>query len=207
KSGIETTMAFTFFAMTRGFSVTHLLKAWSGGDEAALKELMPLVYSELRKTAGRYMKNERAGNTLQATALVNEGYLRLVNVTEVRWNDRAHFFAVAAEMMRRILVDAARARASVKRAGLARRVNHSSSFDFDKVPDVSSVRDRELIDIDDALDVLAKMDSRKARVIELRFFGGLSVEETAEALKVSPQTVMRDWKLARAWMMRELKKN
>jgi len=193
--------------MTRGFSqVTRLLKAWSGGDEAALEELLPLVYNELRKTARRHMRNERAGNTLQATALVNEVYLRLVNVTEMSWHDRAHFFAVAAEMMRRILVDAARARTSVKRAGLAQRVNHSSSFDFDNVPDLSTVRDRELIDIDDALEVLAKMDSRKARVIELRFFGGLSVEETAEALKVSPQTVMRDWKLARAWMMRELRK-
>jgi RNA polymerase sigma-70 factor, ECF subfamily len=192
--------------MTREVSqITRLLKAWSVGDEAALEELMPLVYSELRKRARRYMKNERAGNTLQATALVNEVYLRLVDVTEVSWHNRAHFFAVAAEMMRRILVDAARARASVKRGGLAQRVNHSSSFDFDGVPDVSLVRDRELIEIDDALDVLAKMDSRKARVIELRFFGGLSVEETAEALKVSPQTVMRDWKLARAWMMRELK--
>jgi RNA polymerase sigma factor (TIGR02999 family) len=194
--------------MTQGASqITRLLKAWSGGDEAALGELMPLVLGELRKAARRHMRRERPENTLQATALVNEVYLRLVNIDEVTWHDRAHFYAVAAELMRRILVDAARARASVKRAGQARRVNHSSAFDFDQVPDVSSVRDRELIDIDDALDVLAKMDSRKARVIELRFFGGLSVEETAEALNVSPQTVMRDWKLARAWMMRELGKH
>jgi RNA polymerase sigma factor (TIGR02999 family) len=186
--------------------ITQLLKAWSGGDEAALEELMPVVYQELRKTARRYMKNERAGNTLQATALVNEVYLRLVNIGDVSWHNRRHFFGVAAQLMRRILVDAARGRASVKRAGLAQRVTHSSAFDFDNLPDLSSTRDRELMDIDDALHVLAKMDPRKARVIELRFFGGLSVDETAETLNVSPQTVMRDWKLARAWMMRELRK-
>jgi len=188
------------------FHITRLLKAWSGGNVAALEELMPAVYSELRKTARRYMRNERAGNTLQATALVNEVYLRLVNISDVSWHDRAHFFGVAAQLMRRILVDAARARASAKRGGLAQQVNHSSAVDFDKLPDLSSARDRELMDIDDALLVLADMDPRKARVIELRFFGGLSVDETAETLKVSAQTVMRDWKLARAWMMRELRK-
>jgi RNA polymerase sigma factor (TIGR02999 family) len=188
------------------FHITRLLKAWSGGNAAALEELMPAVYSELRKTARRYMRNERAGNTLQATALVNEVYLRLVNISDVSWHDRAHFFGVAAQLMRRILVDAARARASAKRGGLAQQVNHSSAFDFEKLPDLSSARDRELMDIDDALRVLADMDPRKARVIELRFFGGLSVDETAETLKVSAQTVMRDWKLARAWMMRELRK-
>lgn len=186
--------------------ITRLLKAWSGGQDAALEELMPLVHNELRRVARRYMKNERAGNTLQPTALVNEVYLRLVNVTELTWRDRAHFFAVAAEMMRRILVDAARARRAVKRGGHAERVNHSSAFDFDNLPDMSSSRDRELILIDDALEALAKMDPRKARVIELRFFGGLSVDQTAEALNVSPQTVMRDWKLARAWMTRELRR-
>ena len=122
------------------------------------------------------------------------------------WHDRAHFFGVAAQLMRRILVDAARARATVKRAGRAKRVDHASAFDFDQLPAVSSIRDRELIDIDDAIQALSQMDSRKARVIELRFFGGLSVDETADALKVSPQTVMRDWKLARAWMMRALRK-
>jgi RNA polymerase sigma factor (TIGR02999 family) len=191
--------------MTRGAShITRLLKAWSGGDEAALEELMPLVYNELRKAARRHLRNERPDHTLEATALVNEVYLRLLKVTQISWRDRAHFFAVAAQMMRRILVDAARARTRVKRAGLARRIAHSSTFDFDTLPDASSGRDVEIIDIDDALDVLQQMDSRKARVIELRFFGGLSVEETAEALNVSPQTVMRDWKLARAWMMREL---
>lgn len=193
--------------MSRGASaITRLLKAWAAGQEAALEELMPLVYNELRRVARRYMKNERAGNTLQPTALVNEVYLRLVNVTELTWRDRAHFFAVAAEMMRRILVDAARARRAVKRGGLAERVSHSSTFDFDNLPDMASLRDRELIAIDEALEALAKMDPRKARVIELRFFGGLSVDETAEALNVSPQTVMRDWKLARAWMTRELRR-
>src|SRR4030095_1513039 len=164
--------------------ITRLLKAWSGGNEAALEELMPSVYHELRRTARRYMKNEGAGNTLQATALVNEVYLRLVDISDVSWHDRAHFFGVAAQLMPRIRVGAARARASVKRGGLAQRVNLSSAFDFDNLPDLSSTRDRELMDIDDALKVLAKMDPRKARVIELRFFGGLSVDETAEALKV-----------------------
>ena len=192
--------------MTRGTpEITRLLKAWTSGHEGALEELMPLVYNELRKAARRYMRNERADHTLQATALVNEVYLRLVNVTEISWRDRAHFFAVAAQMMRRILVDAARARTAAKR-DRGKRVTHSSAFDFDALPDVASVRDLELIDIDTALETLAQMDSRKARVIELRFFGGLTVEEAAAALNVSPQTVMRDWKLARAWMMRELGK-
>ena len=184
--------------------ITRLLQAWSGGDAAALNELMPLVYNELRKAARRHMRNERPDHTLEATALVNEVYLRLSKLTNIDWRDRAHFFAVAAQMMRRFLVDAARTRTRVKRGGLIRRVAHSSTFDLDTLPDAASVRDRELIDIDDALDVLAHVDARKARVIELRFFGGLSVAETAAALDVSPQTVLRDWKLARAWMMREL---
>jgi len=184
--------------------ITGWLKAWAGGDEAALEALIPAVYSELRRIARRYMKNERAGNTLQPTALVNEVYLRLINIDHVTWHDRTQFFAIAAQLMRRILVDAARARSSAKRGGPAQRVNHSSAFDFDELPDTASIRDRELMDIDDALHVLSNVDARKARVIELRFFGGLTVEETAAALKVSPQTVMRDWKLARAWMMREL---
>jgi RNA polymerase sigma factor (TIGR02999 family) len=187
--------------------VTRLLKAWSAGDEAALTELMPLVYNELRKAARRHMRNERPDHTLQATAVVNEVYVRLLKVTEIKWRDRVHFFAVAAQMMRRLLVDAARARTRLKRAGWARRVDHSSAFDLDSLPDASSVRDLEIIRIDDVLDVLAQMDSRKARVIELRFFGGLSVEETAAALKVSPQTVMRDWKLAKAWLVRELRQS
>jgi RNA polymerase sigma factor (TIGR02999 family) len=184
--------------------ITVLLKAWGSGDAAALNQLTPLVYEELRRLARRYMRNERVGNTLQTTALVNEAYLRLVDAKSVGWQDRVHFFAVSAQMMRRILVDAARARASGKRGGQLKRVNHSSAFNLDEIPDVSSTRDRELVAIDDALKVLAEMDPRKARVIELRFFGGLSVEETAEVLKISPQSVMRDWKLAKAWLLREL---
>ena len=184
--------------------ITGLLKAWAGGDAAALDQLTPLVYEELRRLARRYMRNERAGNTLQTTALVNEAYLRLVDAKRVGWQDRVHFFAVSAQMMRRILVDAARARGSAKRGGQVKRVNHSAAFNLDEIPDVSTGRDRELVAIDDALNTLTEMDPRKARVIELRFFGGLSVEETAEILKISPQSVMRDWKLAKAWLMREL---
>jgi RNA polymerase sigma factor (TIGR02999 family) len=184
--------------------ITALLKAWGSGDAAALDQLTPLVYDELRRLARRYMRNERAGNTLQTTALVNEAYLRLVDAQRVGWQDRVHFFAVSAQMMRRILVDAARARGSAKRGGQVKRVNHSTAFNLDEIPDVSTGRDRELVAIDDALNTLAEMDPRKARVIELRFFGGLSVEETAEILKLSPQSVMRDWKLAKAWLTREL---
>ena len=186
--------------------ITELLKAWGSGDAAALDQLTPLVYDELRRLARRYMRNERAGNTLQTTALVNEAYLRLVDANRVAWQDRVHFFAVSAQIMRRILVDAARARGSAKRGGQVKRVNHSTAFNLDEIPDVSTGRDRELVAIDDALNTLAEMDSRKARVIELRFFGGLSVEETAEVLKISPQSVMRDWKLAKAWLTRELAK-
>jgi RNA polymerase sigma factor (TIGR02999 family) len=186
--------------------ITELLKAWGSGDPAALDQLTPLVYDELRRLARRYMRNERAGNTLQTTALVNEAYLRLVDAKRVAWQDRVHFFAVSAQMMRRILVDAARARGSAKRGGQMKRVNHSTAFNLDEIPDVSKGRDRELVAIDDALNTLAEMDPRKARVIELRFFGGLSVEEAAEILKISPQSVMRDWKLAKAWLTRELAK-
>src|SRR5262245_51449910 len=165
-------------ALAASTEVTGLLKAWSNGDQAALDRLSAKLHQELHKTARRYMKNERAGNTLQTTALVNEVYLRLVNVTKMSWQDRAHFLAVAAEMMRRILVDAARARTSLKRGGSVQQVNHSSAFDFDQLPDASSVRDRELLAIDDSLEALAQLDPRKARLIELRFFGGLNVEET-----------------------------
>lgn len=184
--------------------LTGLLRAWAGGEIAALDRLTPLVYDELRRMARRYMRRERAGNSLQATALVNEAYLRLVDVHTVDWKDRVHFFAVAAQMMRRILVDAARARASAKRGGHVKQVNHSTAVRLDEIPDLSSQRGAELIAVDDALTRLAEFDPRKARVIELRFFGGLSVEETAEILKISPQSVMRDWKLAKAWLTREL---
>jgi RNA polymerase sigma factor (TIGR02999 family) len=178
--------------------ITRLLRAWAQGDDAALDELAPMVYRELREKAGAYMGRERRAVTLQATALANEAWLRLVDVSSVDWRDRAHFFAVAAQMMRRILVDAARARVTNKRGGMARRVN------LDEIPDVSSARDRELVAIDDALRVFAEFDPRKAKVIELRFFGGLSVEETAAVLKISGQSVMRDWKLAKSWLMREI---
>ena len=179
--------------------ITRLLRAWGGGDAQALDRLAPVVFDELRRLSRRYMRRERAGHTLQTTALVNEVYLRLVNVTGMDWKDRAHFFAMSAQMMRRILVDAARARASARRRGGIR----ASSVNLDQIPDLSG-RGSELIALDDALNTLAQMDPRKARVIELRFFGGLSVEETAEVLKISPQSVMRDWKLAKAWLKREL---
>jgi RNA polymerase sigma factor (TIGR02999 family) len=177
---------------------TQLLRAWADGDPAALDRLTPRVYQELRRIAGHFMQNERPGHTLQTTALVHEAYLRLIDVTNVDWQHRAHFFAVSATMMRRILLDRARKRGAGKRGGKLPRVN------LDEIPDVGSARARELIALDDALNALAEVDPRKARVIELRFFGGLGVEETAEVLKVSPDTVMRDWRLARAWLLVEL---
>ena len=179
--------------------ITRLLKAWGSGDKAALDALTPHVYDELRRMARRYMQNERAGKTIQATALVNEVYLRLVDGAAASWQDRAHFFAVSANIMRRILVDRARARVSTKRGGGGHKVN------LDDVPELASPqRDYEIVAVDEALNVLAKMDSRKAKVIELRYFGGFSVEETAEVLGISAQSVMRDWRLARAWLLREL---
>jgi RNA polymerase sigma-70 factor, ECF subfamily len=178
--------------------ITRLLRAWGNGDQAAFDRLAPLVYGELHRMAGRCMQRENPGNTLQATALVNEAYLRLVDVNGVRWQDRAHFFAISAQMMRRILVDAARARGSGKRGGGAPHLNLNESIDA--VP----ARDNQLVDLDEALNALAELDPRKAKVVEMCFFGGLSVEETAEVLKISPQSVMRDWKLARVWLLREL---
>jgi RNA polymerase sigma factor (TIGR02999 family) len=177
--------------------ITKLLKAWSEGEQAALDRLTPLVYEELRKVARRRMRSERLGHTLQTTALVNEVYLRLVDVSDVRWQDRAHFFAVSASMMRRILLDGARARATAKRGGGEIRVTLSDDL-------VPFRKHDELIALDDALMSLAKIDPRKSRVVELRYFGGLTVEETAEVLKLSPQSVMRDWRLAKAWLSREL---
>jgi RNA polymerase sigma-70 factor (ECF subfamily) len=178
--------------------ITGLLRAWQAGDRAALDRLTPLVYGELHRMASRSMAGENPGNSLQPTALVNEAWLHLVEARDVRWQDRAHFFAVSAQMMRRILVDGARARRSEKRGGGLLRLNLNESIDG--VVD----RSAELISLDEALDRLAGFDPRKAKVIELRFFGGMSVEETAEVLKISPQSVMRDWKLARAWLMREM---
>ena len=177
---------------------TQLLRAWANGDGDALEQLTPRVYKELKRIAGYCMQNERPGRTIQTTALVHEAYLKLIDVTNVDWQHRAHFFAVASQVMRRILLDRARRRVAAKRGGSAQRVN------LDELPDVRSSRARELIALDDALNELAKIDARKARVIELRFFGGLSVEETAEVLKVSADTVLRDWRLARAWLMAEL---
>jgi RNA polymerase sigma factor (TIGR02999 family) len=178
---------------------TQLLRAWAKGNAEALGSLMPLVYRELRRIAGRCMQDERTGRTIQATALVHEAYLKLIDVSNVDWQHRAHFYAVAARIMRRILLDRARRRTSAKRGGDSRAKN------LTEIPDVSSMRARELIALDDALDVLAGVDPRRAQVIELRFFGGLSAEETAEVIKVSSDTVLRDWKLGRAWLLAELK--
>ena len=178
--------------------ITGLLRAWGDGREAALQELMPLVHAELRKLARHFLAGERDGHTLQPTALVNEAYLRLIDVRQVRWQDRAHFFAMSARLMRRILIDAARAKRYQKRGG------GMSLVTFDEAVAASPMRDVELVALDDALTALAAENVRKAQVVELRFFGGLTVEETAEALGISPETVMRDWKLARAWLLREL---
>jgi len=185
-------------AATQSADITRLLRAWGSGDGAALEQLVPVVYRELRRLARRRMRAENPGGTLQTTALVNEAYLRLVGVTNMAWQDRVHFFAVSAQIMRRILVDAARSRVSARRGGQAPRLN------LDEDLDASPQRARELVALDDSLNALAQMDPRKARVIELRFFGGLSVEETAEVLKISPPSVMRDWKLAKAWLSREM---
>jgi RNA polymerase sigma factor (TIGR02999 family) len=180
-------------------NVTSLLLEWGHGDENALQRLIPLVHDELHRIARRHMANERAGHSLQATALVNEAYLRLIDAKGVAWNDRAHFLAVAARMMRRILVDHARARRSQKRGGNAAKVT------FDEALVVASEPAGDFVALDDALQALAKFDERKSRVIEMRFFGGLSVEETAAVLKVSPATVMGDWRLAKAWLKREMR--
>jgi len=178
--------------------VTALLKRWSAGDAAAFERLVPLVHAELRRLAHREMGRERAGHTLQTTALVNEAYLRLVDSSRVRWQDRAHFFAMSAQLMRRILVDHARARRARKRGGGARQV------ELDEALVVSPERGSDLVALDDALQALAFVDARKAQVVELRYFGGLSANESAEALGVSPETVLRDWRLAKAWLLREL---
>jgi len=183
--------------------ITGLLKAWGRGDQDALNQLMPLVYAQLRAQARRYLRNERAGTSLQSTALVHEAYLRLTKAHDVDWQDRAHFFALAAQIMRRILVDAARARVASKRWGGALRAE-GSAIDLDGIPTAQSDAALMICALDDALDSLAHVDARRAKVIELRFFAGLSVDETADVLQVSPQTVMRDWRLAKVWLAREL---
>jgi RNA polymerase sigma-70 factor (ECF subfamily) len=177
---------------------TTLLLAWGRGDDTALDQLIPLVHDELRRLARRHMARERVGHTLQATALVNEAYLRLIAVNQVRWQNRAHFFAMASRVMRRILVDAARARGYQKRGAGAEKVS------LDEALLVSDEPRQDLIALDDALNALAAFDPRKSQVVEMRFFGGLSVDETAEALQVSADTVMRDWRLAKVWLLREL---
>jgi len=178
--------------------VTKLLVAWGNGDEAARDELMPLVYVELRRLAHRYMGRERPGHTLQTSGLVNEAYLRIIDQSQVHWQNRAHFFGIAAQMMRRILVDYARNRQYAKRGGSARQVS------LDEAMIVSEERSAEVIALDDALKGLTQFDPRKSQIVELRFFGGLSIEETAEILKVSPGTVMRDWTLAKAWLRKQM---
>ena len=174
-----------------------LLRAWSGGDQTALDKLTPIVYRELHRLAGRCMSRERPGNSLQTTALVNEAYLRLVDYKRMRWQNRAHFFAVSAQLMRRILVEHAR-RHNLKRGGGAPHVS------LEEAAIVGGGQDADLVALDDAMNGLARIDPRKVQVVEMRFFGGLSVEETAEVLKISTVTVKRDWRAARAWLYREL---
>ena len=184
-----------------GHHVTELLLAWGQGDESALERLIPVVHDELYRIARACMAGERPGHSLQATALVNEAYIRLIATRGVNWQNRAHFLAMAARLMRRILVDFARSKQYQKRGGGAIRVTL-----VDDLP-LSDEPDRDLVALDEALEALAKVDERKSRVIEMRFFGGLSVKETAEALHVSPETVMRDWKLAKAWLHRQLRQD
>jgi RNA polymerase sigma factor (TIGR02999 family) len=179
-------------------SVTQLLLAWGEGEDGALEALTPIVYDELRRLARRSLAGEQSAPTLQATALVHEAFLRLVDVRRVQWKNRAHFYAMAAKLMRRVLVDLARTRLAQKRGGRAKKIT------LDDALLVSDAHRGQIVAIDDALHELARVDARKAQVVELRFFGGLSVDESAEVLKVSPETIMRDWKMAKAWLLREL---
>lgn len=178
--------------------VTQILLDWSNGDKAALDRLMPVVYSELRRLANRYMRRERPGQTLQTTALVHEAYVRLVDYKNMRWQDRAHFYAVAAQVMRRILVDRARARNAAKRGDAARRVSLAEA------DAVSNEQAADILDLDQALKELEELDPRKSQIIELRFFGGLNIDETAEVLGISPTTVQREWRSARAWLYKAI---
>jgi RNA polymerase sigma-70 factor, ECF subfamily len=180
--------------------LTHLLLSWRQGEREALNKLIPVIYEELRRIAHSYIRGERKGHTLQTTALVNEAYLRLLDCSKVNWQNRAHFLAVSAQLMRRILIDYARSRGYQKRGGAMERISLKES------QIVSQGSDPDLLELDDALQALAVIDARKCQVVELRFFGGLTAEETAEVLGVSPDTVLRDWKLARTWLAREMKK-
>ena len=182
-------------------NATRLLQAWGQGDQAAFEELIPLVYEQLRRLAQRELRRERPGHSLQATALVNEAYLRLIDLNRIEWQNRAHFFAMAARMMRRILVDWARARGNQKRGGGIPKVS------LDEALLVSHDPGSDLVALDEALETLGAMDPRKGQVVEMRFFGGLTVEETAAALHVSADTVMRDWRSAKAWLLRELSRS
>jgi RNA polymerase sigma factor (TIGR02999 family) len=184
--------------VTTSKAVTRLLRAWGDGDEAALEQLLPLVEAELRRLARAYMARERRGHTLQTTALVNEAFMRLVDARGVRWQDRAHFLGISARLMRRVLVDHARTRGYRKRGGGAHRTTLDDALAVTPAPSV------DLVALDQALEKLAAVDPRKSRVVELRFFGGLSVEETAEVLHLSTDTIKRDWRLAKLWLLREL---
>lgn len=179
--------------------VTGLLQKWSGGDQAALDELTPIIYAELHRIAKRYMSRERSNHTLQTSALVNEAYVRLIDWKTAKWENRAHFFGVSAQLMRRILVDFARKRPKVNEE-VVRQVSLEEAFT------VTTEKDADLVALDEALTELAILDSRKAKIVELKFFGGLSVEETAEVLKIAPVTAMREWQKAKAWLYRELNK-
>ena len=190
--------AADFFMTATPQTLTQLLSAWSEGDKAALEQLMPMVYQELRRLASRHLAYERLGHTLQTTALVHEAFLRLIDQKRVRWQNKAHFLGIAAQMMRRILVDYARSRRYAKRGGGA------SVVLIEEAATVSVERATDLVAVDDALTRLSEIDPRKGRVVELRFFGGLSVEETAEVLQVAPNTVLREWRTAKAWLHREL---
>jgi RNA polymerase sigma factor (TIGR02999 family) len=194
---------FTFREQTLAAStspITELLRSWRRGDQAALERLVPLVYDDLRRMARHQLRGERGGHTLQATALVNEMYLRLPGVERLGWQDRAHFFAIAARLMRRVLIEAARARKNQKRGGGAVRITVDENQLAGEMPA------RDVVALDDALRALAKMDPRKSQVVELRYFGGLTLEETASVLGISSDTVMRDWKVAKLWLMREMAK-
>lgn len=178
--------------------ITQLLQSWGQGDKSAIDRLIPLVYDELHRMARRYMSTEKPGHTLQATALVNEAYLRLVDASQANWQNRTHFFAVSAQVMRRILVDWARSRQAAKRG------NDIPMLELDEALAVPMQTGTNVVDVDDALKALALVDLRKSQIVELRFFGGLTVEETAEVLTISQETVHRDWKLAKSWLLREL---
>ena len=186
--------------MSSTHEVTELLTAWSGGDKAALDKLMPLIHQELRRLAHHYMSRERPGHTMQTTALVNEAYLRLVNREGVHWQNRAHFFAIASQLMRHILVDHARSHAYAKRGGGAQTIS------LDEAMVVSQERAAEVVALDDVLKQLADIDPQQSRIVELRFFGGLTIEETAVVLGLSPATIKREWQTAKAWLYHELAK-